>query len=83
MIVWDLGTHAIIFRKIRTSTTIVTSDVVKMVRRRCDVVKQGPCTANSSKKRPGQPQAGDPAYDRQLYQRRAPRHLLALVVTVA
>jgi len=80
---WDLGTHGIIFRKIRISTTTATSDVVKMGRRRCEVVKQGPCTANSNKKRPGQPQAGDPAYDRQLCHRRAPRHLLTLAVTVA
>jgi hypothetical protein len=30
-----------------------------------------------------QPHAGDPACDRQLCSRRTPRHLLALVVTVA
>jgi hypothetical protein len=61
---WDLVTRdIIIFRKIRTSTTIATTDVVEMVRRQCEVVKQGPCTASSNKKRPGQPQAGDPAYD--------------------
>jgi hypothetical protein len=61
---WDLVTRAIIiFRKIRTSTTIATTDVVEMVRRQCEVVKEGPCTASINKNRSGQPQSGDPTYD--------------------